>query len=722
MPFFPDNPSPASPPSPCLQEKAAVPFNYVLVHALPGRARLRPSGLSGDGSAAALLARCPHLDPQRIRISPRTGSLLILYDRPEAGEELSRVFACAFPPPSRFRTAPPPARRKSAPNPLPGKILSLFLPPLLRKIQTLRHSLPYFLRGARGLFAGRLNLDVLDGAALTVCLLRRDFRSLSTIVFFFSLSEFLSDWTRKKSWAGLADSLALKIDHVWVRSDGRDGRVPLRQVRPGDLVVVHAGSVIPVDGIVAGGEGLVNQASLTGEPLPVPKRDGLGVYAGTVLEEGELVIAAAKVDSETRIASILRAIEASESVKASIQGRYEGIADAIVPYNFLLSILVFACTGSPLRAGAVLLVDYSCAIRLATPLSLFAGMREAAERGALIKGGKFMEAAAGADMAVFDKTGTLTKARPTVVEVLAFGGHGEETILRLAACLEEHFPHPVGQSVVRAAEKRGLKHREEHARMDYVVAHGIASRWQGRRVLIGSEHFVLEDEGARLSPQQAEIIRKRTSRGLSALYLAIGGDTAGVLFIEDSIREDAAAVVQALRDDGIARVVMLTGDGLETATGIAARAGITEFRAHLLPGDKARFIAECKARGHVILMVGDGINDSPALSEADVGLAMSEGADMAREIADIVLTGGKLSGILMVRELSRQVLARVRGNFLTSLFWNSLFLAGGLLGLLTPGMSALMHNATTAVIAVRSVRPFLPPDAGGERPGEEKTA
>jgi Cu2+-exporting ATPase len=344
-------------------------------------------------------------------------------------------------------------------------------------------------------------------------------------------------------------------------------------------------------------------------------------------------------------------------------------------------------------------------------LSLSAGRRGAAARGALIKGGKFMEAAARADMVVFDKTGTLTRARPTVVEVLAFGGHQAETLLRLAACLEEHFPHPVGQSVVRAAEKQGLKHREEHARMDYVVAHGIASRWREQRVLIGSEHFVLEDEGAGLSPEQAESIRLRTIRGLSALYLAMGGETAGVIFIEDSIREDAAAVVQALRDDGIERIVMLTGDGLETAAGIAARAGITEYRAHLLPADKARFIAECKRQGSVVLMVGDGINDSPALSEANVGLAMAEGADMAREIADIVLTDGRLEGILMVRELSRQVLSRVRGNFRASLIWNSLFLVGGLLGVLTPGASALMHNATTAAIAVRSVRPFLSPDS-----------
>jgi Cu2+-exporting ATPase len=598
---------------------------------------------------------------------------------------------------------------------LPGKILSLALPPVLRGIFALWHAFPYILRGARGLFAGRLDLDVLDGAALTVCLLRRDFPSLSTIAFFFALSEFLSDWTRKKSWDGLADSLALNIDHVWVRINGQDTRIALKDARPGDLVVVRAGSVIPVDGIVAGGEGLVNQASLTGEPLPVPKRDGTGVYAGTVLEEGELVIAVSRVNSETRIASILRAIEDSESAKASIQGRYEHIADAIVPYNFLLSILVFVLTGSPLRAGAVLLVDYSCAIRLSTPLSLFAGMREAAEHGVLIKGGKFMEAAARADTVIFDKTGTLTMAKPMLVEVLAFGGHDITTILRLAACLEEHFPHPVGQSVVQAAEGRGLKHREEHARMDYVVAHGIASRWQDQRVLIGSEHFVLEDEGARLLPEQAESIRQRTCRGLSALYLAIGGETAGVLFIEDSLREEAAAVVQALRDDGIRRIVMLTGDSLETAAGIAARAGITEFHAHLLPGDKARFIAECKRQGSVVLMVGDGINDSPALSEADVGLAMAEGADMAREIADIVLTNGKLSGILMARKLSRRALSRVRRNFRASLIWNTLFLAGGLLGVLTPGASALMHNATTAAIAVRSVRPLLPSSSGPAR-------
>lgn len=562
---------------------------------------------------------------------------------------------------------------------------------------------------------------MLDGTALLVCLLRRDFRSLASITFFFALGEYLADWTRKKSRASLAESLTLNIDHVWIREGSLERKIALGEVRVGDEVVVRAGFVLPVDGTVVDGDGMVNQSSMTGESMPVRRTRGASVYAGTLLEEGELIVSAAKVGCDTRIHAILRTIEESETVKASIQGRYERVADAIVPYNFLLSGAVYAATRDSMRAGSVLLVDYSCAIRLATPLTVFTAMRESAEYGVLIKGGKFMEAIAEADAVVFDKTGTLTEARPTLVDVIPFGGRKKSAILQLAACLEEHFAHPVGQAVVRAADARKLKHREEHAQVEFIVAHGIASRWRDERVLIGSEHFVLEDEGIPLTPKQRAIIDAEAAKGSSLLYLAIGCELAGVLLIEDKIREDAADVVQALRNEGVRRVVMLTGDGELTAKSIAERAGIKEYHSRLLPEDKAEFIKSLKDDGFKVLMVGDGINDSPALSAAHVGAAMAEGADMAREVADIVLVNGELGGLLLARKVSRKALRRVRRNFHISLFWNSLFLAGGLLGVLMPGVSAFLHNATTAAIALRSVRPLLSlPEGGNVASASEK--
>lgn len=673
---------------------------YTVAHALPGRIRLRPvrpgklSPAESEKVAREARAVFPNAE---IQVSTGTGSVLLLHSSPgPAGL------------PSDGSTLPA-VREEGVRNPIPGKVRSLFYPRIFTYVIAVFRALPYIWNAFKALLRGRLNLDVLDGAALLVCLMRRDFRSLASITFFFALGEFLADWTRKKSRASLEESLALNFDHVWVRVDDTEIQIPFAELQTGDHVVVRAGSAMPVDGTVLEGEGMVNQASMTGEALPVPRGPGSSVYAGTILEQGELVISASRVGGDTRIRSILRTIEESENVKASIQGRYERIADAIVPYNFLLSGAVYAATRSPLRAGSVLLVDYSCAIRLATPLNIFTGMREAADRGVLIKGGKFMEAIADADVLVFDKTGTLTEARPVLVGVIPFGGRRRTSVLRLAACLEEHFVHPVGQAVVRASDAEGLKHREEHTEIEFIVAHGIASTWRGQRVLIGSDHFVLEDEGIVLTEAQQEAVRRESAKGRSVLFLSMGGELAGLLLIEDQIRDDAAAVVQALRADGIKRVIMLTGDSEVTAASIAARAGIDEFQARMQPEDKAAFVRSLKTAGHTVAMIGDGVNDSPALSAADVGIAMAEGADMAREVADIVLVNGRLDGLLLARCIARAALQRVRSSFRLSLFWNSVFLMGGLTGLLGPGLSALLHNATTAAIAVSSVRPILPP-------------
>ncbi|MDR0827704.1 MAG: heavy metal translocating P-type ATPase [Desulfovibrio sp.] len=696
----------------------------MLAHDLPGRMRLRPlsGGQAARPAAAAIAPLASDLfSGAQVSVSASTGSILLLYTDARLrarvlaalpGEEARKALRGNFSLPvksgeARKNTPPDNTPQNLASNPIPAKFRSFFYPRLLTRALAILRALPYILRAAKAVLCGKLNLNALDGAALLVCILRRDFRSLSSITFFFALGEFLADRIEAKSRASLEESLALNISNVWIRDGEQEVRIPASEVRPGHLVVARAGLALPVDGIVAEGEGLVNQASMTGEPLPIRRSKGASVYAGTVLEEGELLITAVRAGSNTRIHNIARAIEVSEAAKAAIQSRYERMADAIVPYNFLLSGLIYAAGRNPAQAGAVLLVDYSCAIRLATPLTIFTAMREGAEAGILIKGGKYMEALAEADVAVFDKTGTLTKAKPALAEVIPFAGHERNTVLRLAACLEEHFPHPVGRAVVRAAEKEGLKHQEEHAELEYVVAHGIASQWRGKRVLIGSDHFVLEDEGIPISPEQERHVAAESAQGRSILYLAVGGSLAGILSVEDTLRPEAAEIVRALRADGIRRVIMLTGDGELTAASIAAEAGIDEYRARLLPADKAAFVADLKKRGFKVLMVGDGINDSQALSAADAGVSLSGGADLAREVANIVLTDGNLAGLPVARILSRRAITRIRRNFYTSLFWNSIFLAGGLLGLLTPGISALLHNATTTAVAVNTLRPLL---------------
>ena len=669
---------------------------YFVAHCMDGRLRLRPfdlkAALHDAESLFGVMADnfTTLLPAAAVTVSARTGSVLVVY-----GET-------ALCPQTGNGNVPVTPR-----NPIPGKFRVFFYPRAVVAFFAVFRAIPYIFTGIRALFRGSLGLEVLDGAALLVCLLQRDFKSLSSITFFFALGEFLSDWTRKKSRTSLEESLALKIDGVWVRESDLERQIPFAELKTGDCVVVRTGYALPVDGTVVEGQGMVNQASMTGESLPVHSQAGSTVFAGTILEEGELCVKATRVGSDTRINAILRTIEESENVKARIQGRYERMADAIVPYNFLLSGLVFAATRNLARAGSVLLVDYSCAIRLATPLAIFTAMRESVDRGVLIKGGKYMEAVAEANVVVFDKTGTLTRAKPKLADVVPFGDMTRETVLRLAACLEEHFVHPVGQAVVRASDAEGLKHREEHATVEYIVAHGIASKWQGSRVLIGSGHFVLEDEGIRLTAPQKRVVAREAAKGQSILYLSVGGKLAGLLMIEDEIREDAPAIVRDLYADGISRVIMLTGDSEPTAAGIAKRTGITEFHAQMLPEDKAAFIKLLRQEGYRVIMVGDGINDSPALSAANVGVAMAGGADMAREVADVVLVNEDLRGLLLARSVSRHALCRVKSAFVTSVLLNSVFLVGGLFGFIRPGLSAFLHNATTAGIAVSSMQSFV---------------
>ena len=591
----------------------------------------------------------------------------------------------------------------------------LFLRPLLpvglNAANALLASVPFVLSGVKSLLRGRFDVAVLDGAALLVSFLRRDFRTAGLLIVLLGLGEMLESYTRKKSMASLADELALRVDSVWVRRGDGNVKIALRDVTKEDVVVVHAGNAIPVDGIVVDGDGSVNQASMTGEPLPVHRMKGGTVFAGTVLEDGELMIRPTGVGDGTRLQQIVRFIENSEAAKAGIEGKALKWADRIVPYHFLLAGLVWLVTRDFARMASVLMVDFSCALRLATPLAILTAMRTGTQRGVVVKGGKYLEALAEVDTVVFDKTGTLTASAPKLADVVTLDdAHDADDLLRLAACLEEHFPHPVGRAVVHAAEAKGLAHTiEAHdAKIDYVVAHGIASSVEGERVVLGSRHFVEEDEG--ISVEIGQEAERLAREGKSILYLAVGGRLAGLLGIEDPIREEAKSVIAALHERGVKEVWMLTGDDERTARVVAGKLGIDHYRAGILPADKAAVVTELKEKGAKVLMVGDGVNDSPALSASHVGVTLRDGADIAQEVADVVLTENTLEGLPVAMDLGKAAMARIRQNFVASVGLNGLFLAGGLTGTLMPAAGALLHNGTTIGVCLNAMRN---PDAKG---------
>lgn len=586
------------------------------------------------------------------------------------------------------------------------------LPVGLNAANALLASVPFVLSGVKSLLRGRFDVAVLDGAALLVSLLRRDFRTAGLLIVLLGLGEMLESYTRKKSMASLADELALRVDSVWVRRGDGNVKIALRDVTKEDVVVVHAGNAIPVDGIVVDGDGSVNQASMTGEPLPVHRMKGGTVFAGTVLEDGELMIRPTGVGDGTRLQQIVRFIENSEAAKAGIEGKALKWADRIVPYHFLLAGLVWLVTRDFARMASVLMVDFSCALRLATPLAILTAMRTGTQRGVVVKGGKYLEALAEVDTVVFDKTGTLTASAPKLSDVVSLDErYDADDLLRLAACLEEHFPHPVGRAVVHAAEAKGLAHAVEahDAKIDYVVAHGIASSVEGARVLLGSRHFVEEDEGVSVAVGH-EAAERLAREGKSILYLAVGGKLAGLLGIEDPVRAEAKAVIAALHERGVKKVWMLTGDDERTARVVAETLGIDHYRAGILPADKAAVVTALKEKGAKVLMVGDGVNDSPALSASDVGVTLRDGADIAQEVADVVLSENTLAGLPVAMDLGKAAMARIRQNFVASVGLNGLFLAGGLTGTLMPAAGALLHNGTTIGVCLNAMRN---PDAKG---------
>ena len=579
---------------------------------------------------------------------------------------------------------------------------TLFLPSPLRIARILWHMIPFVRRGLRCLLRRRIKVELLDALSISISACRRDFGTAGMVMFLLEVGELLEEWTRKKSVADLARCMSLNVDRVWLRTAQGEVLVPVSQIQPGDAVVVRAGGIVPVDGLVLEGEVTVNQASLTGESIPVPKRPGGAVYAGTVVEEGECVLEVKQASGQSRYDQIVHMIEQSEQMKSEAESKAANLADKLVPYTFVGSLLSFALTRNVARALSVLMVDFSCALKLAMPLAVLSAMREAGRAHITVKGGKFLEAVAAADTIVFDKTGTLTHACPRVAQVVSFGGKEESEMLRLAACLEEHFPHSMANAVVEEAKRRGLRHEEYHSKVEYLVAHGIASTVDEERVLIGSAHFIFEDEGCVIPEGEQERFDALPPE-YSHLYLAVGGQLAAVICISDPLREEAKEVLSTLRALGVTSTVMLTGDSYRTAAAIAAQVGVDDFRAGVLPADKAEYVARLRREGHTVLMVGDGINDSPALSEADAGIAISDGAAIAREIADITIAADSLWELVELRRIAMALMARIHSNYRFVIGFNGALIALGVAGVLPPATSATLHNLSTLGVSLRSM-------------------
>ena len=581
------------------------------------------------------------------------------------------------------------------------------LPLPLRNAWTVYRAARHIGHGVKALWKGKLNVDVLDAASIGAALVQRDYKTASSVMFLLNFSGLLEEYTHKRTHNALARSLSINVDQVW-RVDGNiDTLVPMADIRIGDAIRIRSGNMIPVDGKVVSGEAMINEASMTGESLAVAKRPDSSVYAGTVVEEGSIVVQVTALSGESRIAQIIDMIDHSESLKAGVQSKAEHLADAIVPYSFLGAAAVFALTRNWTKAVSVLMVDYSCAIKLSTPISVISAMKEASDHGILIKGGKYFELFAEADAIVFDKTGTLTEASPKLDKVIPFGKYTREEVLTIAACLEEHFPHSVARAIVNQAAIEGLTHDELHAEVEYVVAHGISSKVKGKPCLIGSYHFIAEDENIRVTQKQREAI-EAAAEGRSVIYLTIGRSVAGVLLIYDPPRAEAAAVIADLKKEGINRICMLTGDSENAARTVAKEIGIDEYRAHVLPGDKACIVESMCSPEHKLIMVGDGINDSPALAAADVSVAMQDASDLAREVADITLLHNNLEDIVFLRRLSNEMLERIQRNYRFIIGFNTGLLLSGLVGLISPATSAYLHNLSTMLLSAASMRLCLP--------------
>lgn len=582
----------------------------------------------------------------------------------------------------------------------------MFLPYPLRACLITIKSVKYIYQGIKTLLQKKIEVPVLDAAAIGVSVLRNDIETAGSVMFLLGIGELLEEWTHKKSVDDLARTMSLNVGKVWLKREGQEVLVASDEIRPGDEVTVHMGSVIPFDGVVTDGEAMVNQSSLTGESIPVRRVKENTVYAGTVVEEGELTVFVREVGGSSRYEKIVKMIEESEKLKSALEGRAEHLADKLVPYTLGGTVLTWLLTRNVTKALSVLMVDFSCALKLAMPIAVLSAIREASLHHVTVKGGKYLEAVAQADTIVFDKTGTLTKAKPTVVEVVPFNGESPDELLRIAACLEEHFPHSMAKAVVDAAKRKNLEHEEMHSKVEYVVAHGISTTIEGKRAVIGSSHFVFEDEKC-VVPEGKEGLFDALPKEYSHLYLAIEGRLAGVICIEDPLREEASAVITSLKRAGISKVVMMTGDSERTACAIARRVGVDEYYSEVLPEDKAGFVEKEKAAGRKVIMIGDGINDSPALSAADVGIAISDGAEIAREIADITIGADDLYQIVTLKLLSDNLMKRIHTNYRVIVGFNAGLILCGVTGLLQPTATALLHNTSTLLIGLKSMQNLL---------------
>lgn len=585
-------------------------------------------------------------------------------------------------------------------------VSKIFFPKSLRFFLIGFHSIKYFKKGISSLLNKKIEISVLDATAIGISIFRKDVNTAGSVMFLLGIGELLEEWTRKKSIDDLAQSMSLNIEKVWLKKDDTEILVPISEIKEDDLVSVNMGNMIPLDGVIVSGEAMVNQASLTGESLAINKREGSYIYAGTVIEQGNIVMCVKEKAGTTRFQKIVTMIEESEKLKSSVESKFEHLADTLVPYSFLGSILTYAITRNPIKALSILMVDFSCALKLSIPISVLSAMRECNNHNITVKGGKFLEGVACADTIVFDKTGTLTKAQPTVSDIITFQDYNKKEMLRLAACLEEHFPHSIANAVVYEAEKQGLSHKEMHTEVEYIIAHGISTKVDNKKVIIGSKHFVFEDEKCTI-PDGEDDKYNNLSDEYSHLFMAISGKLSAVICINDPLREEAKYVISNLKEYGIKKIVMMTGDSEKTAKSIASKIGVDEYYSEVLPEDKANFVKNEKLNGLKVIMIGDGINDSPAISESDVGIAMSEGAEIAREISDITISADNLNNLIVLKQISDKLMKRIDLSSKFIIGFNLGLILLGVGGFVRPSTSAFLHNASTVGISLKSMTNLL---------------
>ena len=692
-----------------------------ILHESPGRMRIRTlCGAMSLRQADILEAYLKKVDGAKsVKVYDRTGDAVICY----AGSRDAMLHALAVFSYARSEELAPEHSSRALNREFEDKLVftvlrragnQLFLPSPIRIAIAIFRSAKYIKAGLTSLLHGRLTVSVLDATAVTVSMVRGDFATAGSVMFMLRLGEILEEWTHKKSVADLAGAMSLNVDKVWLKADGTEVLVPIGDVKAGDCIVVRTGGMIPLDGKVVNGEATVNQASITGESMPVPKGPGSYVYAGTVAEEGECVIQVEKAVGGGRYDRIVKMIEESEKLKSTAEDKASRLADRLVPYTLGGTALTYLLTRNAMKALAVLMVDFSCALKLSMPIAVLSAMRESSGYHISVKGGRFMEAVANADTVVFDKTGTLTYATPTVAKVVSFDGYSASEMLRLAACLEEHYPHSMANAVVEEARRLGLDHKEYHSQVEYVVAHGISSSVEDKKVVIGSAHFVFEDEGC-VVPAGEEEKFNALPEEYSHLYLCIAGRLAAVICIADPLRKEAKSAIEALHACGISKVVMMTGDNRKTAQAVAREVGVDQFFAEVLPEDKANFVRQEKAAGRKVIMIGDGVNDTPALSEADVGIAINTGAAIAREIADVTIASEDLFELVTLRQLSQQLMRRIHRNYRFIVSFNCMLIALGVAGVIQPTTSALLHNASTLGISLDSMTDLLKEEQPSEK-------